>query len=292
MNLKVLFCLLVTVMEIRLMVEGSEMVKKARTRQGGERGVESQLLSTLVKERCKRLKYNLKSGSKLSNVAKTCDMIQCPVYVSEHRKFMYCNVPKVASTTLKSEMTRNLGLSPRHIHNGQGIEMLRVSPLTFDAETRSKYLKYMFVRHPFARLVSFYTNKKETALPKFMNLLNETEPGEISFRKFVDRLIQTKVSKYGRHFMPYTRMCLPCQVNYDFVGKMEYLDRDRTALYNRIGFGPPSDIQLNSRNSSLNVAKLFSQLTKDQVRKLYDKYFYDFEIFGYSREPYFTYTTS
>lgn len=45
----------------------------------------------------------------------------------------------------------------------------------------------------------------------------------------------------------------------------------------------------SAKISSEVASNYYSQLTKEQVRLLYNKFRLDFEMFGYSMEPYVTY---
>ncbi len=124
-----------------------------------------------------------------------------------------------------------------------------------------------------------------------------------NFAEFVEYLIDTDVSQFNEHWYPVYLMCLPCRYNYSVVSSVETLASDSADILRHL-----SKIITKTNKSSLprlHAAKgetpnktqnkaehYFSQITKQQVKKLYDKYFFDFELFGYDIEPYLSYAKS
>ncbi len=131
-----------------------------------------------------------------------------------------------------------------------------------------------------------------------------------SFSKFVDhilwhkewrRCVPTKC-KIDRHWKPYTANCAPCKVEYDIIGKLETFDDDTRHIFHLTNL--TSMISMKEAGKRLNPSrkrlsqhdgrsegeqkglKYFSELSKHQKEELYDLYRLDFELFGYSPEPY------
>lgn len=116
---------------------------------------------------------------------------------------------------------------------------------------------FMFVRNPFSRLLSGYLDKLYTANPYYwgmigkdirshemnnaimrldrMKTLQRTEKTQIpcyhdiTFDEFIQYVIDaenTTSHKRDPHFMSMYDLCKPCQINYDFIGKMESFKND------------------------------------------------------------------
>lgn len=117
------------------------------------------------------------------------------------------------------------------------------------------------------------------------------------------------------HFMPYSSRCKPCSMSYDVIIKFETLEEDsqylieQCGLDDRIGVlhenqaptGP--ETKQGFKNKSKKVKKgeekakkaitntktaldFFRDIPTSKIRKLYQHYRHDFEIFGYSGEEY------
>jgi len=117
------------------------------------------------------------------------------------------------------------------------------------------------------------------------------------------------------HFMPYSSRCKPCSMAYDVIIKFETLEEDsqylieQCGLDDRIGVlhenqaptGP--ETKQGFKNKSKKVKKgeekstkaitdtktaldFFRDIPTSKIRKLYQHYRHDFEIFGYSAEEY------
>jgi hypothetical protein len=94
---------------------------------------------------------------------------------------------------------------------------------------------------------------------------------------------------YGSlHWVPYTTLCKICDVDYDFVGKLENMESDVEDL--KLFLDGSLDVFLGDVLSKKNALrkmsdnltkKYFSQLSKDLVLQLYKAYESDFQVGGY-----------
>ena len=187
-----------------------------------------------------------------------------------------------------------------------------------EGEQNPKFLgslfKFIFVRHPFERLVSAYFDKfVRKRDPNFIRsfIYHETPPDllikasinkylfkkstysnfRITFEKFVRFVIheiKNKLVSYGTfHWMPFTDFCGVCRVRFDFVGHLETLETDVDRL-GRIfpelaGLKNVFRAKMNSvagrgRKTSLSA---FSKLPKALIKELYEVYRSDFIFGGY-----------
>lgn len=116
-----------------------------------------------------------------------------------------------------------------------------------------KYTKFLFVRDPFVRLISAFRSKFELeneefyqkfAVPMLKRYSNHTSlPASVSeafsaglrlsFATFIQYLLDPhteQLAPFNEHWRQVHRLCHPCQIDYDFVGKLETLDQDAAQL--------------------------------------------------------------
>lgn len=181
-------------------------------------------------------------------------------------------------------------------------------------EFLNSLFKFIFVRHPFERLVSAYFDKfVRKRDPNFIRsfIYYETPPDllikasinkylfkkstfsnfRITFEKFVKFVIheiRNKLVSYGTfHWMPFTDFCGVCSLRYDFVGQIETLESDINQLGKLFpelsGLKDIFQSKMNSvagrgRKTSLTA---FAKLPKALIKELYQVYEADFVFGGY-----------
>jgi hypothetical protein len=189
----------------------------------------------------------------------------------------------------------------------------------------SKYLRVIFVRHPFERLASayidkiaslnskpfslydnlrraicrkyskFYLTKNQRAFYRVHKNLNKqiNEPCRKiipTFEHFIEYLMSDQV-KGDVHWKPYSSLCQFCLIKYNFIGKFETLEQDLPKLIKYLGLNSNDWIKENYFNSGKtkeNYKLMFSNLNQKLI--CYLKYFYqnDFQLFDYHIEDYLT----
>ncbi|CAH2307316.1 carbohydrate sulfotransferase 12 [Pelobates cultripes] len=171
-----------------------------------------------------------------------------------------------------------------------------------------KYTKFLFVRDPFVRLISAFRSKFELEnenfyrsfavpiLTRYSNRTNvPTSVGEAfssgmkpSFSQFIQYLLDEKTEEqkpFNEHWRQIYRLCHPCQIEYDFVGKLESLDEDAALLLRQLNIDslfqfPPS---YRNKTASSWEEDWFSKLPLSWRQKLYKLYEADFVLFGYPK---------
>jgi len=111
---------------------------------------------------------------------------------------------------------------------------------------------------------------------------NMRKDSPVTFREFVQYIIDPRTGRLNRHFQPFHQLCEPCRFHFDFIGHYETMAQDGRYVLNRLGIDDIQFPQLNVKNSSHHVAEMFSQLKNSEIRRLSDVYRLDFELFGYS----------
>lgn len=122
---------------------------------------------------------------------------------------------------------------------------------------------------------------------------------DVTFAEFVRFVIDSwhEGEELDRHWSPQFRLCQPCQIRYDFMGHYETLYDDADAVLVWLNTGvKPQDVAVshfpradpdNKRvgGSSEAMRKLYSSVSRNDIRELYSLYAPDYELFGYSH-PY------
>jgi len=237
---------------------------------------------------------------------------------------IYCRIAKVASSTWTTNMLRldptfnsDLPESKRWLkeYGARENEAFRKYPVPSKEADRRKALdnatKFLVVRHPLDRLVSSYLDKvadttKEPNLLKHRDVKNAilaqagrtAKEGEVqvpTFPEFIDYVVKETVGlespkdwKGVMTWKSYYAKCLPCDVKYDAIMKLETHTEDEKWLINTKNLTQLSrvrDWRHLSSNSALRK-ELIGQLSKAQLQSIYTNYKVDFEMFNYTMDKY------
>ncbi|XP_056136763.1 carbohydrate sulfotransferase 12-like [Lampris incognitus] len=171
------------------------------------------------------------------------------------------------------------------------------------------YTKFLFVRDPFVRLISAFRNKfgrpnedfyrqfGSVMLHRYGNLsgsLPETAAQAFaagikpSFQQFITYLLDPETEKdatFNEHWRQVYRLCHPCQVQYDFIGKLETLETDSEQLLRILGVDHLLHFPTGARNRTAASWERdwFAGIPIEMRRELYKLYEPDFELFGYPK---------
>lgn len=253
----------------------------------------------------------------LGNRSAYCIPERCPIFIDKARSLAFCFIAKVASTSIKTlfrdllDITVNSTSNWDELHRAFHYQTQRLGPRTLFMHNGGRgYIKALFVRHPFERLVSAYIDKAlrpRSEVKWFYKAYFEKIPGvkaenrSPTFSEFVDFILRTPVRKWDEHWSPYYSRCQPCLLDYDFVGKLETADRDFPLFFSEIGVDGRRFSRVHvsrrgntkcstgdncTRTNAGSSKDYFATLTHDQVMGLYSRYFYDFELFDYDFRNY------
>ncbi|XP_073322119.1 carbohydrate sulfotransferase 12-like [Pagrus major] len=171
------------------------------------------------------------------------------------------------------------------------------------------YTKFLFVRDPFVRLISAFRNKfgrpnedfyrqfgsvmmrrygnassslPETAAEAFKAGVKPT------FQQFITYLLDPETereSMFNEHWRQVYRLCHPCQVKYDFIGRLETLKTDAEQLLKLLKVDHLVHFPLGARNlTAVSWERdFFGHIPITMRRELYKLYEADFELFGYPK---------
>lgn len=203
-----------------------------------------------------------------------------------------------------------------HDHEKNGLPRLSSYSPPEVTERLGSYFKFLIVRDPFERLISAFKDKfvlnprfepwyKHDIAPAIIRKYRrihrdhgtdgEERAAGLRFDDFVRYLgdgegrgrLDRQFGAYIIHWVTFSELCAPCQIRYDVIGHHETLERDAQHILQRalvdglVSYPhiPPGITKYNRTK----VQRYFRGIGKRDVRRLYERYRGDFELFGYTR---------
>ena len=224
--------------------------------------------------------------------------------VSDDRKFIYFVIQKVACSSIKTALlplfdvstngyktTRSDGTTGLKIHklfDASGYQIRRTELIAGLQSQYENYFKFAFVRNPWDRLVSCYSQKLNPNGPGLkLPVENDVElyPG-MSFAEFVEAVHTIPDAEANPHFQSqYNVICGPGEdrrILADFVGRFENLTADFDVVAKQIGGSQTLELPHVLRSRS-RQDRPYTQFYDSRLRDLvHERYQDDIEIFGYS----------
>ncbi|XP_019907469.1 carbohydrate sulfotransferase 11-like isoform X2 [Esox lucius] len=237
--------------------------------------------------------------------------------VDDKHGLLYCYVPKVACTNWKRVLMvltgdgryrDPLAIPANEAHVAGNLRTLsEYSTAEINRRLRS-YLKFVFVREPFERLVSAYRNKftrsYNTAFHKRYGtkIISRHRPDpqpaalergdDVSFEEFVHYLVDPRTQReepFNEHWERVHSLCHPCLIHYDVVGKYETLEQDSSSVLRLAGAEGEVRFPATGKGTRTNgdmAAQFFRNVSPFYQKKLYNLYRMDFLLFNYSNPEY------
>ncbi|XP_010005133.1 PREDICTED: carbohydrate sulfotransferase 9 [Chaetura pelagica] len=234
------------------------------------------------------------------------------IYVEDRHKVLYCEVPKAGCSNWKRVLMVLNGLaasthniSHDDVHYGKHLRKLDSYDLKGIYTRLNTYTKTIFVRDPMERLVSAFRDKFEhpnsyyhpvfgkAIIKKYRHNANEealkTGSG-VKFREFIQYLLDShRPVGMDIHWEQVSKLCYPCLINYDFIGKFETLEEDANYFLQLVG--APPDLKFpkfkdrhssDERTSTEVVRQYLKELSKEERQLTYDFYYLDYLMFNYT----------
>ncbi|XP_033889339.1 carbohydrate sulfotransferase 11 isoform X1 [Acipenser ruthenus] len=237
--------------------------------------------------------------------------------VDEEHEMIYCYVPKVACTNWKRVMMVLTGrgkysdpmdIAPNEAHIPSNLKTLNQYTIPEINHRLKSYLKFLFVREPFERLVSAYRNKftrkYNTSFHKRFGTKivrrhrkNATQEAlhsgsDVKFEEFVDYLIHPTTQKeepFNEHWQTVYSLCHPCHIRYDLVGKYETLEQDSNYILRLAGvidYLRFPTYAKSTRTTDEMAAEFFQNISSHHQTQLFELYKFDFLMFNYTTPSY------
>ncbi|XP_056311963.1 carbohydrate sulfotransferase 11 isoform X1 [Danio aesculapii] len=237
--------------------------------------------------------------------------------VDEDHELIYCYVPKVACTNWKRVMmvlsgrgkySNPMEIPSNEAHVPSNLKTLNQYSIPDINHRLKNYLKFLFVREPFERLVSAYRNKFTlryntsfhkrygTKIVRRYRKNATTEAlqsgADVKFQEFAEYLVDPGTQReapLNEHWQTVYSLCHPCHIHYDLVGKYETLEDDANYVLKLVGEGDslrfPSFAK-STRTTDQMAAMFFGNISSQQQSQLYQLYKLDFLMFNYSTPSY------
>ena len=205
--------------------------------------------------------------------------------------FVYLNNPKVACSSIKTALWATIrNVAPETITCEHRIEG---SPFT-DDPTRLGWAGAAFVftlvRNPYARVLSAYLDKVVNRAANGENLQwmpfaqrhGLAEDATISFDQFVELLVSDMPEQCDSHWCPQWFQLLDGEVEPNFTGQIERMDRDLPAILSRV-FPGRTVASLRRRVHGTDAAERLAGFYADTgtLARVQGYYARDFATYGY-----------
>ncbi|CAM4636940.1 unnamed protein product [Lepidochelys olivacea] len=235
------------------------------------------------------------------------------IFVEDKYRILYCEVPKAGCSNWKRVLMVLNGLASstkdiQHntVHYGNYLKRLDGFDRKGIYHRLNTYTKMLFIREPFEKLVSAFRDKFEhpnnyyhpvfgkAIISRYrVNASKEalrTGSG-VKFKEFIQYLLDVhRPVGMDIHWDHINRLCSPCLIDYDFVGKFESMEEDANFFLHLIGapqnltFPRFKDRHSNEERTTTKITQsYFAQLSPAQRQHSYDFYYMDYLMFNYSK---------
>lgn len=211
--------------------------------------------------------------------------------VCHEHKFVYATVPKVAS--------RSILVALRKQEFETDTERKSLAALFEEGIVDESYTVFSFVRNPWSRIRSTWTNKIETVDPDVQKQILNNYPGLETGMPFRDFLEYVRWAKGGgdiygdRHWTSqHPQLELPEGLEDKVrlrIGRLESLDEDFGKIIEEIGLDPIPLATLNSRHGKSATKEAIDHAHSHRehfddgmIEMVADRYARDIDIYGYS----------
>ena len=237
------------------------------------------------------------------------------LFTDDEHRVLFCSVPKIASTNIKRTLLALGGhtntsnpmlIDPNSVNDEVFLKKYGLRRLdTFsqqDIQYRlENYVKFMFVRHPFERLLSAYKSKfqKETKFQEFFGKMivrkYRQNPSVESLRrghdvrfeeflKFIAEQVVLQRSILPETWRQYYKTCFPCHINYNYIGKLETIYNDAAHIFKETHYTSDVLFPIASKSYFHTINTMrdhFKNVSSADVERLMEIYALDFALFGY-----------
>ena len=160
----------------------------------------------------------------------------------------------------------------------------------------------MVARHPMVRVLSAYREKLELPNQYYHSVLGrpierqyghvpprQSKGDNVTFEQMVRYLGDRRPTDYDHHWTPVSLLCIPCEIQYDYIAKLETSHVDYEYIFSKLKDVASSKKALPKSVTTYrgwtginNVKKYYQQIPLTHVSTLVDKYKLDFYLFGYT----------
>jgi len=220
--------------------------------------------------------------------------LSCSVYemkgaLSTKYNYFYSRIPKAANTTVVASLY--------YLETGERLDdrtacghikdtyFRKLSSLTeSELHLVEELYKFTFVRSPYGRFYSVFQNKVKRVSAsqriRVARALGKEIDAKISVDEFLNYLDNGGILQNGHWARQSDLLVFPVE-RYNRIGKMENLADDASLIFNQI-YGRSELVNVDSHRSKIRD---LSDLSHDQLSRVYKLYEKDFDFFCYPTEP-------
>ena len=232
------------------------------------------------------------------------------IIVDEKSRILFCYIPKSACTQWKTVMA-NISLEENkfknimaylsrretsyRFHSARNYNFLTAYPLDKAKRMLKSYFKFVFVREPFERLLSAYLDKflgRDIGFHKNYgrNIIKKYRPGgnpedkNVTFDEFLNYVINIGNGYWNEHWQTYDKLCHPCAVKYDFIGKFENLKEEAAHVLEISGLSRKTNVsfpEVRKSSTSSKIPFFYPQIPRERLFKVIQLFGGDSEMFRY-----------
>jgi hypothetical protein len=223
--------------------------------------------------------------------------------VSVAHRYVCVAIPKVACTTTKTVLRELEGLPvAEHIHD----EGHRLSDFTIEDNvimlSSPDWLRFSFVRNPYARLYSAYKSKIGNTWEKQYDWLKAeirdafdypiragVRAGMVTFDDFVRFVAESadpRVITDGHLAVQSAILQQDC-IPYDIIGRFESFQADFRAILARLGSPEGVAAQVDQIMNPSPCSPMATAYRRESAAKVYNLYEADFDTWHYQRDSWF-----
>ena len=233
------------------------------------------------------------------------------ILVDNERKLLVCDVPKVASTTIKkwlldsteryNEISSNISVHNRRHLSSFNLVYLSDYNMSEIVHKVVSYNKMIIVRNPFERVVSAYRDKfrkqnkwnthfhrkyGRVMIQRYRlnaSVTSRRKGHDVTFTEFLKFLVDSRPGgDTNPHWDSYMSLCLPCLLRYQYIGKLETLNSDLEFVTGILRSKHTRHIVAIRKPSSADVMnQYYSRIEIKVLKKLLQVYLMDMKMFGY-----------
>ena len=159
---------------------------------------------------------------------------------------------------------------------------------------RRAYYKFLFVRNPFEKLLSAFENKFvakrwEAGLVRLYSKevvdnfkrFHPNSDDNVTFTKFIYYVAGVGFNKES-HWKTYYKLCLPCDIHYDFIGHFDHMPEEAAYILRQTGMDQVAKFpEFLNHDTTSEIFRNYAQIPKAKIFELAEAFRQDLEMFSY-----------
>ncbi|MEM7524482.1 MAG: sulfotransferase family 2 domain-containing protein [Pseudomonadota bacterium] len=220
------------------------------------------------------------------------------IYVSRKYGYLFHSNPKAACSSIKHklfelEAPASVAWKGRmSVHAQEFSPLLGLPHFLHDSEAAARPIySFCFVRNPFSRLFSAYTDKirggmsHKRQIERVLGLPEQGADVEISFRDFIRAIQLMDDDALDGHWAIQTQRLRYDRFAFSFTGAFERLAEDLPRALKGAGVDKAEIGVLSRRNRSSYDQTIMDVMDEETAAMIRERYADDFALLGYSGDP-------